>query len=335
MNESVVLSIIIPCKNEERTIARCLASAVREARNSGPAEIIVVDSLSQDQSVRLAGQFPVTIVQLRPSWPQSPAASRYIGCQQARGEYIFVLDADMELLPGFLSQAIEFLKTHPQAAAVAGMGREQYPDGDCREDLYQRRNLRREVLFVGGAALYKRRYLQEVGWFNPYLKSEEEAEVAMRLRAKGLKLYSVPWPMVIHFTEQTMDRFLYRLRAGYFVGIGQFLRVAMQRGSFVENVPRFKSVLLFWGTVGMLAGVNILIAQGDGRFLAYEAASLIALYAGVSIWKGDLQAGYESFCKWVLINISIFRGFFLKLPDAGTYPTDAVVLQKGELLAQR
>ncbi|HWT36946.1 MAG TPA: glycosyltransferase family A protein, partial [Paraburkholderia sp.] len=107
------ISVIIPCYNAERTLARTLESCVaqREA-----AQIVVVDDGSQDASRDIAAQF----VRHHPhiellTMPQNGGAARARnwGAMHARHPLLAFIDADDDYLPGALAAAAQFLHDHP------------------------------------------------------------------------------------------------------------------------------------------------------------------------------------------------------------------------------
>ena len=81
----VLLSICVICFNEEHNITRCLESA------SWADEIIVVDSMSDDQTVEIARKFTDNVIQ-RP-WP-GYVEQKNFALSKAHGDWILGLDAD-------------------------------------------------------------------------------------------------------------------------------------------------------------------------------------------------------------------------------------------------
>ena len=86
-----MLSFIIPAHNEERWIRRSIA-AIRTAMEGldESHEIIVVDDSSTDATTRLAELDGARVVRVE---HRQIAATRNAGAREARGEFLFFVDA--------------------------------------------------------------------------------------------------------------------------------------------------------------------------------------------------------------------------------------------------
>lgn len=87
------VAFVIPAKNEEKRIGKCLDSIVVNSNIS--YEIIVVDNGSIDNTATLSKQYNATVI-------EEPFASvaelRNIGAKHTSANYLFFLDADVELI---------------------------------------------------------------------------------------------------------------------------------------------------------------------------------------------------------------------------------------------
>ena len=101
-----MLSIIVPTLNEEKYLPRLLDSILRQ--DFKDFEIIVSDAGSSDQTVTLARDRGAQVI--LSDKIKHPSFQRNQGAQNARGDYIFFLDADSELPVGFLRKSMEELK---------------------------------------------------------------------------------------------------------------------------------------------------------------------------------------------------------------------------------
>ena len=114
------LSVVIKALNEAGKIEACLRSVIA-ATDPATTEIIVADSLSEDETVAVASRFPVKVVQLKRIVDRGCGSAAQLGFQYARGRRLLLLDGDMELDPGFLPAANAALDADPKLAGVAGL----------------------------------------------------------------------------------------------------------------------------------------------------------------------------------------------------------------------
>ena len=103
-----LLSVAIVTLNEERNLARTLASV------SFVDEIVVVDSGSTDRTVEIAESFGAKV--FHREWPGF-APQKNFAIQQCTGDWVLSLDADEELSPELRTQLRLLLPTNPPADA--------------------------------------------------------------------------------------------------------------------------------------------------------------------------------------------------------------------------
>jgi len=88
--KTLIISVVIPTFQEGRYLARVL-SRVNEAKP--PVEIVVVDSGSKDNTVEIAKQFTEKVYPIR---ERGISKAKNYGAQQANGEILIFLDADVK-----------------------------------------------------------------------------------------------------------------------------------------------------------------------------------------------------------------------------------------------
>lgn len=105
MANQIILSVILPCRNEEAGLRFCLPQIKQVINRMGiPAEIIVVDNGSTDKSTTMALENGVRVV-------TEPQLGYGVACRKgfsvASGRYFFLADADgsydFAKIPDFLS----------------------------------------------------------------------------------------------------------------------------------------------------------------------------------------------------------------------------------------
>lgn len=223
------VSIIIVSWNTRDLLRRCLHDAL--AASAGLAvEILVVDNGSTDGSQDMVrDQFPlVQLITNEANIGFVRANNQAI--EQARGEYVLLLNSDAFLAPDALHHLHAFMHQHPQAGAVGP--RLSYADGSLQRSctafptlftelclmlqldrLFPRSKLFahfwlsgwdystvREVDVIMGACLLVRRAaIERVGLLDErFFMYSEEVDWCYRLRQAGWQLYVVPQAQAVH-----------------------------------------------------------------------------------------------------------------------------------------
>jgi len=90
--QEIVVSVVMPCLNEERTIGACVSKALEGIRRSGlPGEVVVSDNGSSDRSVEIATELGARVVRQ----PKRGYGNAYrAGFEAAQGKYIVMGDSD-------------------------------------------------------------------------------------------------------------------------------------------------------------------------------------------------------------------------------------------------
>ncbi len=100
------LSLAMIVKNEARCLARCLSSV-----QSVVDEIVIVDTGSTDDTLKIAGEFGAKISQF--NWINDFSAARNFALDQAEGDWILVLDADEYASEALGEEIREFIQGQP------------------------------------------------------------------------------------------------------------------------------------------------------------------------------------------------------------------------------
>src|ERR1019366_4551811 len=101
-----LVSVVIPCLNEEENVERCVRGAIDALASAGlEGEVIVVDNGSDDRSAELAAAAGAQVV----VEPRRGYGSAYLaGFAAARGTYIVMADADLTYdfgeIPSFIRE---------------------------------------------------------------------------------------------------------------------------------------------------------------------------------------------------------------------------------------
>lgn len=311
------LSIVIKALNEEAHIADCLRSAIDAASAiSGDFEIVLADSLSSDRTVEIGQIFGVKVVQLKDPADRGCGSGVQLGYQYTTGEYVYVLDGDMELQRDFLIQAVRLLDQDVILGGVAGHLR----DRTCSNSFDRRRmqtkpsHVPTELEWMDGGGLYRRRAITDAGGYagNRNLKGFEEAELGLRIRHAGWRMVRLPMVSVFHtgHSESNFPMLIRLWKSGRLDSGGVLLKTAFGHPWFLRVLRMFMLptvVLLYW----LLFTLAFPLLKSTGMIQGIALVSLGA-YLLFSFRKRSCVDASMSIVLWHLSLVGIVRGIFFK-----------------------
>ncbi len=315
---SVKISIVIKALNEERHIGAALISALRALESVG-GEVILADSGSTDRTVEIARGFPVAVLQLKHPAERRCGIGPQLGYQRAIGEFVYILDGDMELDPSFLPAALAAMNADPKLGGVGGLV-EEASDASYQFRGRKRRGTERvagrcEWLDMGG--LYRASALREVGYFsNRNLHAYEEMDLGLRLGASGWALHRIAIRSVLHHghTEGNWALLARRWRSRYLDGAGEILRAAVGRRYFLRAAATQRHLLvalLIWlGLLGGLMTLGLTIWP-----LLITVGILVGLTATRAVRAGSIADAWFGQVVWQVTALAMVRGFFATTRD--------------------
>ncbi|MGB5015459.1 MAG: glycosyltransferase family 2 protein [Pyrinomonadaceae bacterium] len=272
------VSIVIIGRNEEQSIGKCIDAALAASARVGGAEVIYVDSNSTDGTVAVVRQHGVSIRLLDPNLRACPSAGRFTGSLAAAGEYILFLDADTLIYPDFLPQAIKHFEGDGSIGGVNGRIDDLTESGAAVPEIDERSNGTMDVKWLRGpSCLYRRTALLKAGSFNPELAMEEEAELGLRIVARGWKLNVLPIPMSCHTRafhpnslRSTWATFRRDIRSKRIGEITRTIAYAFRAGNGIEFCwLRLKTTIVFAIWLAMIAACSLLPSSVYPHYFAF------------------------------------------------------------------
>ncbi len=112
MQEEVVLSVIVPIYNAERTICQCVDSILKT--NLDNIEIILVDDGSSDASAGICDEYSLKHNNIRTFHIANSgvSAARNVGLENAKGKYVGFVDSDDWIEPDMFDLMYKALVEH-------------------------------------------------------------------------------------------------------------------------------------------------------------------------------------------------------------------------------
>jgi glycosyltransferase involved in cell wall biosynthesis len=201
------VSVIIPTLNEETALPLLLDSV--KAQDFDGYEVIVADARSRDRTREIAAEYGCRVVD-----GGLPAAGRNAGAAAARGDFLFFLDADVILPPGFIRNVYDEMQDRYMDLATC----EIRPLSDYRLDRVIHRLINLAVLLnlwidpkaFGFCIFVTRRLFDRIGGFDETIYVAEDNDFVKRGAAyRPLRYLTSAYIMVSIRRFEKEGRFAY------------------------------------------------------------------------------------------------------------------------------
>jgi glycosyltransferase involved in cell wall biosynthesis len=300
------ISVIIPVKNAEDTIAECLRAVFTQSWE--PYEVIVVDGHSSDETVERAEKFPAKIIYEDYG---TTGGARQVGLENAKGKYVAFTDGDCIPEKNWLENLI---KGFDEDVMGVGGGVKNIGEGIWEKSIALIMNtyigsansvqgrLFEEKRFVksisGCNSIYRRQTLMSIGGFNTALSINEDTELNKRLSRMGRLLY-VPNATVLHNQGRGLKDFGKRVYQ-FGEGRGKLRLWSIQCvPSLIAPLFIFLLIFAYWllGLIAvyvlilMVMATRFAIREKNAQYLASVPIAYVIehFFYSLGLWAGLLR----------------------------------------------
>lgn len=186
-------SIVIPCFNLAEYLRQAIESALTQ---TVPAEVIVINDGSTDNSLAIATGYDVKVVNQA---NKGVAGARNAGIMNSTGDVILNLDADDWIEPDYLAETLPLM-----ARGVGIVATDMQMFGlENRAVVTKEPTLRMEMEanHLPSCILIRRKALLEVGGYNPRVPIYEDWNLGIEIMKKGWSVAVVHKPLFHYRTR--------------------------------------------------------------------------------------------------------------------------------------
>ncbi len=195
LTEHPAIDVVVPAYNAGSYIDRCLEGLL--AAGFVRSEITVVDDGSTDDTAARCRSLGIEPVRLERN--MSASAARNAGARQGAGAVLFFVDADVVVGRGARAVLEDFLRHHPDHAAVFGTYDDSPADpgrvSRIRNLLHRHVHVRNEgeaITFWSGCGAVRRAEFEAVGGFDETVAMMEDVDLGLRLTLRGARIMVLP-----------------------------------------------------------------------------------------------------------------------------------------------
>lgn len=157
MPKKQLVTIVIPTKNSQAFLESCLKRIA--AQTYSPIETLIVDSGSTDRTIAIAQKYRATVISYKPNVSSSLFDAPYkrnYGARKAKGAYVYIVDADMELSPGVVAEAVD--------AVMGGASAVIVPEDSFGEGIWARAKQLERRCYWGDDTVEAPRFFDKAVW---------------------------------------------------------------------------------------------------------------------------------------------------------------------------
>lgn len=167
---SAACVVVVPTRNSARTLERCLRSVRAQ---SVPAELVVVDNLSRDETKSIARAFADRVIEAGPE----RSAQRNAGARASAAPFLLFADADMYLDPDCVQACLRAYDASKAAVAI--------PEESVGAGFWASCKRFERAAFctnsgVAAARFFERELFDRIGGFDESLYAGEDWDISAR-----------------------------------------------------------------------------------------------------------------------------------------------------------
>lgn len=231
MAENPKVSIIIPCRNEEKFIGQCLDSLLSNDYPKENIEIFIIDGRSTDCTLEIIKEYQkdYPFITLLDNPKKITPTALNIGIKRANYDIVVRIDAHATYKKDYISKSVRYLKDY-NADNVGGIWiiipRENTLVGNAiAQTLSHRFGTGNAYYKIGAKELkwvdtvpfgcYRKEIFNKIGEFNENLVRSQDMEFNLRLRKNGGKILLIPEIVGYYYVRSKLkDFFVHNFKDG-------------------------------------------------------------------------------------------------------------------------
>lgn len=168
-----LVSVIVTTRNNADTITACLDSIKQQSYKN--IELIVVDNSSTDQTANVASEYTQWVFTKGPE----RSAQRNYAVKKSNGEYVLIIDSDMELSPNVVTECVA--KIDPNTKAII-IPEESFGVGFWAKCKQLERSFYHGIDWIEAPRFFDKKLYQTSGGYDESMAGGEDWDLHTRIK---------------------------------------------------------------------------------------------------------------------------------------------------------
>lgn len=228
------ITVIIPCRNEEKYIEKCINSVIEQDYPLEKLEILVVDGMSEDGTREILRSYikNYAFIRIFDNPRKFTPFAFNIGIKNATGQIILIIGAHACFEKDYIAKCISAMDEY-RADNAGGIWRvvpsaegviadsiafslvSPFGSGDAYYKISHNKPRFVDTVFGG---CYKREVFERIGNFNENLIRSQDWELNLRLKKNGGKIILVPDARIVYYPKSTLKEFfVHNFKDGFWI----------------------------------------------------------------------------------------------------------------------
>ena len=204
----VKISVVIPCRNEEKYLGDFLDSVLSNDYPKELTEIIIVDGNSIDNTLNIIDSYKskYSIIKLLKNEKGTTPFALNLGFKQASGDYIIRLDVHSNIPNNYFTELVKYAQKlnsdnigtvvttdvknkNPKSCAIKKILSNKFGVGNSYFRIGINEIRETDTVPFG---CFKKEIFNKIGYFNEFLDRDQDIELNKRIRKNGGKIFLIP-----------------------------------------------------------------------------------------------------------------------------------------------
>ncbi len=200
----MIVSVVIPCRNEEKNIAACVSAIYASHLPEGCAlEVLIVDGQSDDGTLQIISELQKKYsgLHLITNPKRITPVAFNLGIQNAKGDYIQIIGARQIIAEDYILKGISKLQSHPEIWCIGGKVENVF-ENELGEIIAKAMDspfgvgagnfrILKASAYVDtvGTPLFRKAVFEKAGLFDESLVRNQDDELSFRILKAGGKIF--------------------------------------------------------------------------------------------------------------------------------------------------